>query len=121
MFTGLSSPVCLAPGDWKVARTRRLENLRYEVNRRPAPVFGFIFFCDFQSLKTKNPVCCQTGFVIKSGQNYLRLRRRKASNETMPKPARVSVPGSGVTATPNGCNPALPKVGGVLVLSTPAV
>ena len=26
-FTGLSSPVFLEPGDWKVARTRRLESL----------------------------------------------------------------------------------------------
>jgi hypothetical protein len=28
-FTGLSSPVFEAPGGWKIARTRRLENLRW--------------------------------------------------------------------------------------------
>ena len=30
-FTGLSSPGFLVPGDWKVARTCRLESLRYVV------------------------------------------------------------------------------------------
>ena len=33
-FTGLSSPVFVVPGDWKVALTRRLESLRYEFNGR---------------------------------------------------------------------------------------
>ena len=40
-FTGLSSPVFrdLGTGDWKVARTRRLESLRYSTT--VAPVHGF--------------------------------------------------------------------------------
>ena len=62
-FTGLSSPVFLGMGDWKVARTRRLESLRYP-KRKVRPKADFLFQNDNRNPAQLTPMPMRNSMLL---------------------------------------------------------